>query len=456
MALDFNDKIPPHNEEAEQAVLGALLLDWKSIPTAIEYLRPERFFSQKNQVVFEAMLSLYRQGITGDLISLVNELTTTGRLDAAGGVAYVSALTNTVPTSANIEHYAEIVRDNSIRRDLISMSADMKLEAYDATKKSSRILDSVEQKIFQLNDKNQMNAVYVMKDVIPKTIDEIDNRYKNSGSYTGIPSGFIDLDGMTSGFQKSELIIIGARPSMGKTAMALSMMQHIAIERDIPTGFFSLEMSVNQIGQRILSQVARVSGTRLRSGVLKMDDFKRIQDAAGKCYSSPLYIVDTPNMKLLDLRAMARRLRVNYNVQIIFIDYIGLITSENADAPVYEQISEISKSLKALARELEIPIVVLCQVARSAEAKEPNLAELRGSGSIEQDADVVMFIHRERKKTDEENPVMDAKLIVAKQRNGPIGDVDLLFIPSYTKFENKEKKSFKTQPEQPPETDGQA
>ena len=282
-----------------------------------------------------------------------------------------------------------------------------------------------------------------MSDVVPQTIKLIDTRYKNKNTYSGIPSGITMLDSMTSGFQNSEMIIVGARPSMGKTALALSMMQHIAIDKKIPCGFFSLEMAADQIGQRLLSQVARIPGTKLRSGMLKTEDFQKLQDAASLCYDSPLYIVDTPNMKLLDLRAMARRMRANQKVEIIFIDYIGLITSENEDAPVYEQQSAISKSLKSLARELCIPIVVLRQVSRNAEGNEPNLAELRGSGSIEQDADVVMFIHGERnrqKDGEEYNPVQDRKLIVAKQRNGPIGDVDVLFISSYTKFENKSKQ----------------
>ncbi|MBQ0039695.1 MAG: DnaB-like helicase C-terminal domain-containing protein, partial [Treponema sp.] len=259
-----------------------------------------------------------------------------------------------------------------------------------------------------------------------------------------IPSGITELDSMTSGFQNSEMIIIGARPSMGKTALALSMMQHIAIEREIPCGFFSLEMSGLQIGQRLVSQVARVSGKKIRNGMLKLDDFKKIQDAAGIIYNSPLHIVDVPNMKLLDIRAMARRMKVNQKVQIIFIDYIGLITSENPEQAMFEQQSAISKSLKSLARELDIPIVVLCQVARAAEGDEPNLAQLRGSGSIEQDADVVMFIHGDRKANKETNegydPVQQRKIIVAKQRNGPIGDVEVQFLSSYTKFENKARE----------------
>ena len=278
-----------------------------------------------------------------------------------------------------------------------------------------------------------------MQEIVNETINKVNDHYKNKSSFTGIPTGFGVLDTMTSGFQNSELIILGARPSIGKTAMALSMMEHIAIDQKIPCGFFSLEMSAGMIGQRLLSQVARVPGHKLKSGMLRIDDFNKLQDAAGRCYQAPLYVVDVPNMPLLDLKAMARRLVVNQGVKIIFIDYIGLISTDSPNSQVWEQVSEISKSLKALARELNIPIVALCQVARDAEGAEPTLAQLRGSGSIEQDADVVMFLHRERIKTveQEHDPVQDAKLIVAKQRNGPTGDVEILFLSSYTKFENK-------------------
>lgn len=441
--MNLKDKVPPHNLEAEQATLGAMLLDWNSVDSVVTYLRADDFYSQQNQVIFDALMSLFTQGTSGDMLTLIDNLTKSGNLEKAGGMAYISSLTDHVPTSANIEYYAKIVLDCSTRRNLIKISAEVKADSYDETKDSRQILEDAEQKIFRLADVNQSTQVFAMREIVPRTIEMIDIRYKNNTSYSGIPSGFTQLDNMTSGFQNSEMIIIGARPSMGKTALALSMMQYIAIDHKIPCGFFSLEMSAEQIGQRLLSQVARISGTKLRSGLLKLDDFKKLQDAAGECYDAPLFIVDTPNMKLLDLRAMARRMRVNQKVKIIFIDYIGLITSEHEDAPVFEQQSAISKSLKSLARELEIPIVVLCQVARSAEHNEPSLAELRGSGSIEQDADMVIFIHGPRTKSAEEedqNPgVLDRKLIVAKQRNGPVGDVNLLFISSCTKFENKSR-----------------
>lgn len=441
--MELKDKVPPHNLEAEQATLGALLLDWGSLGDVVTYLRSDNFYSQQNQVIYDSLLHLFSQGIRGDMLTLIDDLTKNGKLAEAGGVAYISTLTDTVPTSANVDYYAKIVLDNSTRRNLIKISSDIKSDSFNETKDSRKILEEAEQKIFKLTDVNQSTQVYAMKDVVPKTIQLIDYHYKNKDSVSGIPSGFNQLDSMTSGFQNSEMTIIGARPSMGKTALALSMMQHIAIEKNIPCGFFSLEMSAEQIGQRLLSQVARISGTKLRSGMLKTEDFKKLQDAAGLCFEAPLYIVDTPNMKLLDLRAMARRMKVNQKVQIIFIDYIGLITSENEAAPVYDQQSAISKSLKSLARELEIPIIVLCQVARTAEGNEPNLAQLRGSGSIEQDADMVIFIHGERQKQkegEEYNPVQDRKLVVAKQRNGPIGDVPILFISSYTKFENKARE----------------
>lgn len=443
--MELKDKIPPHNLEAEKATIGALLLDWSAVNDVVQFLRADDFYSPQNKVIFESLMHIFTAGgVRGDILTLIDDLTKAGNLEKAGGAAYISSLTDVVPTSANVDYYAKIVQDASTRRNLISLSQEVKAESFDETKDSRKILEETEQKIFRLTDGNQTTKVLSMMEIMPDTIKMIDTRYKNKSAFSGIPSGITELDSMTSGFQNSEMIIIGARPSMGKTALALSMMQHIAIEREIPCGFFSLEMSGLQIGQRLVSQVARVSGKKIRNGMLKLEDFKKIQDAAGIIYNSPLHIVDVPNMKLLDIRAMARRMKVNQKVQIIFIDYIGLITSENPDQAMFEQQSAISKSLKSLARELDIPIVVLCQVARAAEGDEPNLAQLRGSGSIEQDADVVMFIHGDRKANKETNegydPVQQRKIIVAKQRNGPIGDVEVQFLSSYTKFENKARE----------------
>ena len=433
------DKVPPHSIEAEQAVLGALLQDWSAMAEVVSHLRPERFYSLQNQIIYDALMKLYTKNVRGDTLSLINQLTEEGNLEKAGGAAYIASLTNKVASAANIEYYSNIVNDRSTRRELIKISSELRAEAFELNQDSKNLLDTAEKKIFAIAEKNETTVIHDVKNIMIREIEIIDSRYKSKNQFTGVPSGFSYLDSLTSGFQKSELIIIGARPSIGKTALALSMMQHIALERKIPCGFFSLEMPYESIGMRILSMESHVDMNRIRSGLLKRDDVMKIQDAAGRWFEAPLYTVDTPNMRLLDLRAMARRMVANHGVKIIFIDYIGLITTENTSAPVYEQVSEVSKSLKALARELEIPIVALCQVARDAEGNEPNLAQLRGSGSIEQDADVVMFIHRNRLK-DDKTPVQDAKIILAKQRNGATGDVKISFIPAYSTFANTQKE----------------
>ena len=434
METTLSDKVPPHNLEAEQSVLGALLLNWGAMADVVSQLKPENFYSLQNQVIFEALLGLYTKNVQGDTITLINELTEKGKLEQSGGSAYIASLTDTVPSAANIQYYADIVLDRATRRDLMKITSEVKASVFDATRKSSEILDSAEQKIFSLAERNETSAIYDAKSIMIREIEIIDNKYKNKNNFTGVPTGFATLDTMTSGFQDSELIIIGARPSIGKTALALSMMQHIALEEKIPCGFFSLEMPYESIGMRILAQEARVPMSKMRSGILKLEHIQKIQDAAGRWFNAPLYTVDTPNMRLLELRAMARRLVQTYKVRIIFIDYIGLITTDNTGAPIFEQMADISKSLKALARELKIPIVALSQVARDAEGQEPSLNQIRGSGAIEQDADVVMFLHRDRLK--QETNIQEAKIILAKQRNGPTGDIKIMFIPAYSKFEN--------------------
>jgi len=436
----LKDKVPPHNLEAEQATLGALLLDAEAIGTVIRYLRPDTFYSLQNQKIFSAIISLFNKGQRSDLITITEELRQSGTLDAAGGPGYIASLTDTVPTSANVEYYAKIVLESSVRRALLTISSKIIAEAHDESTESRAVLEDAQKRIFELTDANQSATFKTPKDIIPKAIEAIEKLYHTRDSFTGVPSGLIELDQMTSGFQKSELIIIGARPSVGKTALALTMASHTSIKEKIPTAFFSLEMSDMQLMQRLISSESKIPSEKIRTGLLKMSDFQSIQDAAGHIYDAPLYIVDMPNMKLLDLRAMARRLRAQFDVQIIFIDYLTLITSENSLIPRHEQIAEISRSLKSLARELNIPVVALSQVKRDSEGKRPMLADLRESGSIEQDADVVMFLHRERVATnkdgDKDQPV-ETELIVAKQRNGPIGDIDILFLPRYTKFVSK-------------------
>lgn len=437
MAEVLKDTVPPHNLDAEQATLGAILFDWDAMEKIVVRLRPDRFYSIQNRIIYECLISLTKQNVHGDASALITELTKQNKLEQVGGSQYVLGLTDTVATAANIDYYVDIILDCATRRDLIKLSSEVRASAFDETKKSQVLLENAEKKIFDLSENSETSRMYDMHQVVNETIKLVEMRANKNSELTGIPSGIARLDSMTSGFQKSELIIIGARPSIGKTAFALSMMQTVAIEKKIPCGFFSLEMSYQSIGQRLFSQVSRIPGSKIRSGMLSLAELNRLQDAAGLCYNAPLYICDTPNMGLLDLRASARRMVANLNVQIIFIDYIGLITLDNPNPNTWENVSEISKSLKALARELDVPVVALCQVARDAEGQEPNLAQLRGSGSIEQDADVVLFLHRDRKVADEKNPVQDAKCIVAKQRNGATGEVEMMFFRDFTKFENK-------------------
>ena len=432
------------NTEAEQAVLGSLFVNWDYAADVVQRLKPEDFYNLQNQLIYASMVRLFQEGVRADLLTVSEDLTKAQKLEEAGGVEYIAELTDVVPTAANVVRYADIVLNCAYRRAVLSIFNEIKTSCLSGDKDRREIQEEMEKRIFALTDGTQFAQILIMHDIVCQTIEFVDARYK--GGVLGVPSGLSGLDELTNGFQKGEMIIVGARPSMGKTALALTMMQHIAIENAVPCGFFSLEMSATQIGLRFFSQIALIPSSKLRGGVLKTSEFKKLQDAAEVCNPAPLYVVDMPNIKLLDLRALARRMVLNYGVQIIFIDYIGLITSENPAAPVYEQQSAISKSLKSLARELEIPLVVLCQVGRSAEGMEPNLAQLRGSGSIEQDADAVMFIHGERAKgakDDDNDPVQDRKLIVAKQRNGPVGDVDVIFLSKCTKFEDKQEEGVK-------------
>ncbi|MCR5063319.1 MAG: replicative DNA helicase [Treponema sp.] len=431
----LKDKVPPNDIESEQAVLGGLLLNWSAMSEVSSILRADRFYSLQHQLIYNALLTLHIKNITGDVLSVIKQLEAEGKIEQAGGKAYISSLTDIVPTAANIDYYVNIVMDRASRRDLIRVSGEVKASSFDLGRESTAILDEAEQKIFALAEKNETSEIIDAKKLMIKEIELVEARYNTKDQFTGIPSGFGRLDNYTSGFQNSELIIIGARPSIGKTALALSMIQNIALRQSIPCGFFSLEMPYESIGMRLLAQEARVPMHKIRSGMLKNIEVTKIQEAAGRWFEAPLYTVDTPNMRLLELRAVARRMVKNHGVKIIFIDYIGLITTEDTSRPTYDQVSEISKSLKALARELEIPIVALCQVSRDAEGEEPNLAQLRGSGSIEQDADVVMFLHRNRLK--EEVAAQEAKIILAKQRNGACGDIDIMFIPLLSSFENK-------------------
>ncbi|MCL1811972.1 MAG: replicative DNA helicase [Treponema sp.] len=440
MAAPLKDKVPPHSEEAEQAALGAILLDNDAIDTALQYIRPGDFYANANRRVFQAVLNLHNQGQQkADIITVVAELRRMGELDASGGPAYVASLTNAVPSSANIEHYAALVQDYSLRRALLRVSAELHTRSFDESTEARLILEEIQQHIFELGEDRLRSSFISSLELMKDAWNVIEKRYRSKEAYTGIPSGFDDLDSMTSGFQNSELIIIGARPSIGKTALALTMASHITMKKKIPAAFFSLEMSSLALGLRLVSSESKVPSEKIRTGFFSSRELGDVQEAAGRIFDAPLYIADTPGMKLLDLRSQARRACSQYNVQIIFIDYISLIGSENRDLPRHEQIAETSRSLKNLARELNIPVVALSQVGREAEKQKraPNLADIRESGSIEQDADLVMFLHRERVPDKEADG--NTELIIAKQRNGPVGKVDIIFNPKCARFESLEK-----------------
>ena len=441
---ELKDKVPPHNSEAEQASLGALLLDPDAVPQILRYLRPDDYYINANRHVFAAILSLFEKGQKADLITLADEMRLLGTLDNSGGVAYIAHLTDTVPSSANIEYYAKIVSDGSVLRSLIKLAAVIKQSAHNDSIETSLMLDEIQESIFRITQSKQTINYRSVKEIIPDTMLQIEKFAKSKSPYTGIPTGYTDLDSMTSGLQNSELIIIGARPSVGKTAFGLNIAANMALRDNVPVGFFSAEMSDMSLMYRMLASEARVHSEKIKSGLIKNSDIQKLMEAASRIYEAPLYLVDVPNIKLLDLRSLARRMKTEQNIKILFIDYLGLISHENPELPRWEQISSISRSLKALSRELNIPIVALAQLKREAEGKQPSLADLRDSGSIEQDADVILFLHREReidKKQDERSPYIPTDIYISKQRNGPVGKFSLLFFSSITRFENLEKEN---------------
>ena len=434
------NRIPPHNDEAEKAVLGSMLIDEGAVTVVIQRLRADDFYSTANKRIFEAILSLDSGGIRADLLTLRGELEKTGNLDQAGGIDYIAGLTHVVPSSANADYYAQIVQDCSLRRGLIQAAGIAGSRAYDETSGPRLILEEIQQRLFTLSDTRKLFKYRRAEESIKTTFEYLSEVF-NKGQFTGIPSGFEALDKLTSGFQKTEFTVIGARPGMGKTTIALNMAAHMAIEKKIPAAFFSLEMSDRSLLLRLISSEAKIDSNKFRTGFLNKQDFASMFQAADRINPAPLFFVDMPHITILDIQAMARMLRTQEKVEIIFIDYIGLISSDNPRQPRYEFISDVSRSLKGLARELDIPVVACSQLGRELEKEKrmPNLADIRESGSIEQDADMVIFIDRDREldKTQDEQARtagQKVKLIVAKNRNGPTGIVDLTYLKPYTKF----------------------
>jgi replicative DNA helicase len=432
--------LPPQNLEAEMAVLGSMLIDENAIGVALESIDKSCFYKDSHRKVFDVVLSLYNDSKAVDLITLTDELKRQGLLDKIGGVSFLTELVNSVPTAANISHYVKIVREKSILRSLINNSTKIVSLCYGTEGNIAEVVDEAEKLIFEVSDSRHKGSSIQLKEIIKSSIETIDRLYQKKAHVTGVPSGFVDLDLKTAGLQPSDLIIIAGRPSMGKSALALSMAEYAGVTAKIPIALFSLEMSKEQLVQRMLCSHARVDANKVRTGYLAASDWPRLTAAAGKLSEAPIFIDDTPAISVMELRAKARRLKANHDIQLIVLDYMQLMRgSSNSAESRQQEISDISRSLKALARELSVPVIAISQLSRAVESRtdhRPQLSDLRESGAIEQDADVVILIMREDyyNRTPENQGV--AEIIIAKQRNGPTGTVKLTFISEYTRFEN--------------------
>jgi replicative DNA helicase len=429
-------KVPPQNTEAEQSVLGGILIENEALNKIVEILDSDDFYREAHRKIFKSMIALSEKNEPSDLITLTNDLKYQNLLEEIGGASYLTSLIDSVPTAANIEYYAKIVKEKSILRKLIQAATEIVTESYEDRGDVDGFLDDAERLIFGISEHRVKPSLHPFKDIIKESFKTIEKLYEKKELITGIPSGFKDLDRKTAGFQPSDLIIVAGRPAMGKTAFCLNVAQYAAIEAKIPVAIFSLEMSKEQLALRMLCSEAEVDGQKLRSGFLTESDWPKLTLAAGNLSEAPLFIDDSPAITNLEIRAKARRLKAEHDLGLIIVDYLQLMKGRRAERREQE-ISEISRSLKALAKELSVPVIAISQLSRKTEdrpSRRPQLADLRESGAIEQDADVIIFIYREELyKQDTPNKGI-AEVIIGKQRNGPTGKVDLHFIDKYTAF----------------------
>jgi len=433
-------KVPPHSDEAEASVLGAILIDKDAVIAVAEFLRPEHFYNENNGLIFKAILALYEERVPIDLVTLAEKLKKQKNLTKIGGSSYLTEVVNRVPTAAHIEEYGRIIKDDYTKRELISAAAKVTEKAFDEGMRAADVLDKAEQEIFSLSQRYLKQVFIPVKEALAESFDRLDELHKKAGGLRGVPSGFKDLDNLLAGFQASNLIILASRPGVGKTAFSLNIARHIAVEEKMSVGMFSLEMSKEELVDRLLVKQAEIDAWRLKTGKLEEDDFSRLSEAMGILAEAPLYIDDTPAISVLEMRTKARRLQLECGLQLIFADYLQLVKGRNLENRVQE-VSEISMGLKNLARELKLPVIACSQLSRAVEVRggqRPRLADLRESGSIEQDADVVMFLYRE----DEDNPE-NVTLEIAKHRNGPTGIIHLRFIPNRVSFYPMETKREK-------------
>ncbi len=434
-------RIPPQNLEAEQSVLGSILLDNEALLKVLEILSPEDFYREAHRKIFLAMIEMFEKGEAIDIISLKDHLQMKKELDSVGGISYISSLAAAVPTAANVKHHARIIREKALMRGLVHAATEVIEMVYDGGLPADEMVDEAEKVIFEISDKRTTTTFSMMKDIIKDSFQMIENLYDSKRAVTGVPSGYRDLDEITTGFQRGDLIIIGGRPSMGKTTFALNIAQHVAIELGEPVAIFSLEMSKRSLAVRMLCAEAMVDANKVRKGFISKEDWHKLTTAAGRLAESPIYIDDTSYLSVLEMRAKARRLKLEKgSLSLIIVDYLQLMKGRGNYERREQEISDISRSLKALAKELEVPVLALSQLNRAVEHrqdKKPSLADLRESGAIEQDADVILFLYREEvydKEKKDPSKRGKAEVIIAKQRNGPTGEIPLTFLSSCTRF----------------------
>jgi len=433
--------LPPQNIEAEESIISAILIDNNTLLDVIEILAPQDFYRTAHQKIYAAITDLFDKAEPIDLVTLANKLKENGKLEQIGGAGYLARLVDTVPLAVNAQHYAKIVHDKASLRRLIEKANAIVKRCFEERGDADDVIDYAEAAVFEISEKKARQSFYPLSKIILGNIETLEENQGNRSLVTGVPTGFSHLDNLTSGFQNSDLIILAARPSMGKTALALNIARNAAVDAHIPVAVFSLEMSKEQLSLRMLCAEARIDSSRLRGGFFSMEDWHRLTDAAGILSESSIYIDDSPSLTAMEIRAKARRLKMDKNIGLIIIDYLQLMQGRASAERRDLEISEISRALKALAKELELPVLALSQLNRMLEQrtdKRPRLSDLRESGALEQDADVVAFIYRDEVyNKEEDNPNKGiAEILLSKQRNGPTGDVFLTFLNSYTRFEN--------------------
>ena len=431
--------VQPHSEEAELAVLGSMLSSKEAVSKSIQWLTPDVFYKDAHGKIFSAMELLFDKGEPVDTVSVIDLLKKNKELESVGGTYFVTGLVESVPTAAHVERYSKIVMEKALLRSLITLSHSIAKEAYEDSQDVADILDTVEQSIFSITQNRLKGGFTQINDIVVAALEKLELIRASGGSVTGVPSGLLDLDDITSGFQEGDLIIIAGRPGMGKTALALSMIRNAALEADVGVGMFSLEMANHQLAMRLLCAEARVDSHFVRTGKLPAKLWKNLGLSAGDLEKAPIYLDDSPALTVLELRAKARRLKAEHNIGMIVVDYLQLMQGPRGVENRQQEISVISRSLKALAKELSIPVVALSQLSRAVEQRadrKPQLSDLRESGAIEQDADVVIFLYRPWVYSQEDEDEGKAEIIVAKQRNGPTGHISASFISKYARFEN--------------------